>query len=319
MKKFLSSAFLFAFILFSCTEPSRDNPLDPLSPEYRGCVFQGKVLRLYNNLPLSGIVVQTDSRFSVTDEDGAFFFDRLLPGAHSFVFSGEGFRPETIDVVLKDDIDTVLRLDALPIFEEASLYSIHVRSPSQGGDRYELGLRARVSDPDGIPDICAVSAIFDSETLSLSFSDGTYGFIMTEDMFPDGDIRALEGIPFHFEAVDQSGAVNRSRDLYILRIMEETPMPISPANGDSVEYPVDLVWDSGLLPFPYHFKIEVYRIIPGMPEMRVFVVDSLPPEQQELRLTVHFVPGYYFWTVWYVDEFGNMSRSKEALFHVTEQ
>ncbi|MCD6382333.1 MAG: hypothetical protein J7L74_01795 [Candidatus Hydrothermae bacterium] len=319
MKKFLPIVALLILTFLSCTEPPRDNPLDPLSPEYRGCVFRGRVLRLYNNAPIEGILVQTDSRFCFTDGNGSFTFDRLLPGGHNFIFDGEGYMPETLVVTLKSDLDTTLRLDALPLFEEASLYTIHVRSPSQGGDRYELGLRAKVTDPDGMPDVSGVRAIFNSETLSLRFSDGIYGFIMTDDMFPGGDIRALEGVPFRFEAIDQQGALSRSRDLYILRIVEDAPWPISPANGDSVEYPVILLWDSGELPFPYHFRIEVYRIIPGMPEMRVFVVDSIPADQQELRLTVHFVPGYYFWTVWYVDEFGNMSRSKEALFHVTEQ
>ncbi len=317
MKFFHGAPVLLLLLLSSCSSPKRDNPFDPLSPDFKGCTIEGNVYHLYNNCPIEGATVLVNEQQCVTDRNGYFCFDNLLPGEYSIVTLKEGYQPDTQFVILNGaEKHVLIRLNGLPSFVNPRVITMHIWSPVHGGDIFLLFLSTYVEDPDGIYDISRVFSVFLDDTVELEYnSDSSYSCYIPEDSIPYGDIRSLEGVPIFFHAIDNTGAHSISDRTFISRIIEEIPFPVSPANGETIRLPVSFVWESAPLPYTFHHKLEVYMITGG-PDYLILEVDSIPSESTSFHYDAELQSGFYYWTVWYVDEYGNMSRSREALFYV---
>ena len=118
------------------------------------------------------------------------------------------------------------------------------------------------------------------------------------------------------EAVDFPGSKTISMPFFLTRIIGETPVAFSPANGDTTtdKFPT-FRWQLPQFTFAFTQRIEVFRLDAGFPTF-VTSIGKISSEARSQRSFVRLSPGTYFWTISVVDDFGNISRSKEATFTI---
>jgi hypothetical protein len=303
----------------------RDNPLDPDSSLFEeiGTVTGTVTTRFQPFQAIAGARVQLlpAGRSTTTDAAGAFSFPDTPPGTYSIVAEADGFAPDTVGVVLETNTGATVHvpLNGLPFFRTRRAYSIHVSRWWPPDDLYAATLAVEVDDPDGAADIARVA--YDIPDLALQDSlaggidSGRFETIIEATDLPGGSLHELVGHDIFFDATDDSGATARSEPVSVARVIEQTPVTISPQGLETVGPQPDLRWQTMALPYPHTYTVEVFRIIAGISTL-VWRREQIPSEQGSLAVTDSLSTGDHFWTLTAVDEFGDTSRSREASFRV---
>lgn len=320
----------FTLLLYNCDwDPPHDNPFDPDNPNYSSLgSLRLKVYPLdWHDAPLPGVTVLIPEleRFGITDENGEKLFeqipaDTLLVVAYRDLESEVIYARDSIEVIIKPSHTTFdsLRLDAVPFFDSTRVNSITVAEENQGEDttRTFARLTAWVRDPDGGVDLVKVEFRFLNmihDSLDYVPDSAYWRIDVPSGAFPDGDLSNTLLLPFEFEVFDR--AQNSSRDIATLARVINT-VPILRTSGNIPSTP-RLEWNYSLshqLPNTrsFHYLVRIYTADAD----QTVVVDTLTTPSE---FTLNWIdieeplpPRPYFWQVWVIDNFGNMSRSLPA-------
>ncbi len=316
--------FLLSIFLWQCSDPTRDNPLDPLSPHYNHySAIEGVVWSFYPPYrSIADVVVSVDSDRlqTLSDENGRFFFQRLGKSNHTLVASREGYAPDTlfVDASQAEVHKIEFHLDALPTFFDIRATSRHISRWWPTTDLYILDIRAVVRDEDGPTDIQTVYLKWPGnaqmDTLQLSDLNGQYRLALGNKKLPlpPADI---VGLPLRLVATDRPGHENISDVFFLHRIVQEIPVALSPRGLETTGGSPMLKWSATPPAFSYTFWVQLFRDDSGV-VTEVWEKKDIPAGQDSIAVTTPLPGGVYFWTVAVVDGFGNSGRSKEAAFQV---
>lgn len=312
-------SLLSTVLLLSCN-PKRDNPYDPLSPNYKGeGIVSGRVTNDIG-IPIHNALVSTipPKAATLTDSIGAFI---LYPdtGNCKLVASFTGYKPETTEIYLKANVvkNVSFYLDGIPVIKKTSAISSHEDKGFPIGEVYWVDVSAKVSDPDGMQDIDSVRLFvrMDSKDLNMYLSqvNNEYFATIPQDSCPQSNIDNLVGKAFVLYVVDKKGDISASSDFYVPRIIYSLPVPVSPATGDSVlPDSIPFIWQRIKVSFPVTYKLTIrdYASLDSVAgednitDTTTILPDSLRSQER------------YLWSVEGKDEFGDVSRSDKVFFIV---
>jgi hypothetical protein len=317
-----------ALFLSACSDAPRDNPLDPLSPQYQGnAMVSGKVSVLIQNTPVAQarVTCLQNGISVVTDSNGYYQFSKLDVGSLTLVCSKEGFVPDTQKTVLQAGTPQQIQfgLNGYPFVVSQNILTRKIDQyyPSP---QYFVDISASVSDPNGIEDVDSVWFVVDSMQFPMGYSLSTKMWQTTiyKYALPTNTIQWLVGQPLTIVSTDRSNARGTGTPFYVTRIIEEEATPISPSslNNDTTGSTPLLTWSPPDVTFSYSYTLVISVVNSGV-EGVVWTYAGLSFGKESLQFpsdnsTQPLSPGNYVWTISVVDQFGNYSRSKESSFVV---
>jgi hypothetical protein len=305
-------------------DASHDNPLDPESAAFTNSgMLTGKVLSFYQPYGgISGALVtfQPPGTATWTNSTGAFSIAGIPSGKVSLIASRAGYLTDTVEaeVSVGREVRVDIHLDALPVVGACQVIT---RKIDQWWPRpvYSAIVSSSVTDPDGLGDV--VGAMLQVDTLKLGMTyqpeSQTYQVTVNASALPQGSLEWLIGKPLTIIARDKLGASATGDAFSVTRIIQDAPLPTSPTALDTAAASPALNWLQPSLPFSYTYKLELFRLDQGLPT-QIWSVSNLPPLLVTYQYPDRLTAGLYFWTISVVDEYGNLSRSKEASFIVSE-
>lgn len=321
----------FALLLLSCEAP-RDNPLDPGASNYIGSQaslgsIAGKVSTLAN-APLTGVLVLTVPGYhgAMSNTQGTYMIENVPAGQYQVFCSSSGYEPDTLDVsvLALQQTNADFRLDALPVFQSFQVTSHYIYQGPQGPptEYYNIFARARLTDPDGNNDISKVTLLIeDWPDTTMSFnSDSTVGsqafYSVTITVSPGASLDSIKWKHFTCTAEDESGNSNATPPITIIRIFDDYPLGISPANNDPVSNSPTLLWEAFGEQFYFTYQTRIYR--QSAPTLIVWQASAIPPYETSATVDSPLVGDSYFWVVETFDEYGNSARSEPLNFQVPQ-
>jgi len=318
------SISLIIFSSFSaCLEDaSRENPLDPVNRNSH-IQISGQVLTFYHPrkaISQASILVQPGNFVVISGEDGNFRFNDLTPGDYTLICQAEGYQTDSTSINIQSSVDHTFLLDGLPQFEDISLQAHHRSRWFPLEEIYFIEIETLVNDPDGIGDIqsvvCEIPSMNFLDTLQAEIVAGIFSSTLFDSDLPVASVHQLIGRQMYFIVEDDYGTKTTSDAKFLTRIIEETPLLISPTELQSVEsYPINFQWERVSLSYPATLKIEIFQINIGI-AFKADEIDKIPIDDQNYHYSTNLNPGDYFWTINIVDEFGNSSSSREGTFQI---
>jgi len=318
-----------ALFLSNCADAPRENPLDPLSPQYQSnAALTGKAYVLNQNTPVAEArVTCLESGISVvTDSNGSYQFGKINAGTITLVCSKENFVPDTQKTVLETgssrQISFGLNGSPYVISQKILTRKIDQYYPSP---QYFVEVDASVSDPNGITDVDSVwFVVADTVLYPMDYSPSAKLFQTTifKYDFPTNTIQWLVGKPLTIRSKDRSKAISNSAPFTVTRIIENGATPTSPTslNNDTTGSTPLLMWSPPAVTFIYTYALSISRVDAGT-ETVVWTSSGVNLFNEQFQFpgdgSAQTLPsGDYVWTISVVDEFGNYCRSKEASFVV---
>jgi hypothetical protein len=331
MKQFTVTSLFYALMLISgCKDATRDNPLDPSSPQYINTAsVKGRVLLLNQN---SGIISASisslqDSVSVSSDADGNYSFNNLSVGTQTLVCTKGNFVPDTQQIVLQSRTtkEVTFELNGAPYVLSQNILTRKIDQyyPSP---QYFVDVTASVSDPNGITDVASVWFSVDTLLFPMNYSMSTKQFQITIYKYdlPTNTIQWLVNKPLRIRSRDQSNAINLSTPFYVSRIIENTATPTYPtintttSQKDTTGSTPLFQWSAPDVTFNYTYTLTLSFVLSDNVVWTYTKLNSsymqlqFPADSSGLILSA----GEYVWTISIVDDFGNYSRSKEAPFVV---
>ena len=319
--KWFSIALVLLFTLWGCEAP-RNNILDPRHPDYPYVTLEGTVETFTLRQPLEGVAVswQEGALQTVTDAQGGFRFEAILPSDGWLYFSKAGYFSDSAEVRWGDleKISLAPReLNALPVIDRMDVYSAVLDKPGSIPSEYFFVIEAEISDPDNDVDsvFWEVSELDSAGFLRFDFTDGRYkgfsGRLIDFDRFSEILI-----YDFRFSVRDKFARrveVGRSR---IRRVMREVISCRAPLGNAIVQTATPLLeWEPYDPGFAHSYRIEVFKRSGIFVEATPFwTKEAIPAGQQAFQIDQPLDVSEYTWVIWAVDEFGNRIRSSEANF-----
>lgn len=325
----ITTLTLFISLFFSSCidDASRDNPLDPQSPNYtKEGSLSGRIIIANQSSGISGVTVWNfnESISVTTDSLGNFSFGKLSAGMHRFVASKSNFLNDTFSVTINSGVasNVVRGLNGAPVvmFQRILTRKVDQFFPST---MYFVDIEAVVTDPNGVNDLNSVWFAVESYKFPLTYNPNNDKFISTLDKgaFPTNTIQWLVGKPLFIVSTDDSGAVNSGTPFYITRVIENAAVPLSPTNNEVLKPDsIFFSWSEPDVTFNFTYTVNV-SIVSGI-TYSVWTKSGLNATDQPLQFptdgSIQLSSGNYVWSVFIVDEFGNSSRSKEYPFSVVQ-
>ena len=319
---------LFALLLTACApDPARDNPFDPaVSSSASESYIEGWGFSYYEpRRPLRNITVTLNplGRFQVTGSGGRFRFDDVPAGEYLLVASRAGFVPDSLAVTLPEAgqiSNQNLFLNALPSVRRVALFSNHIDEIFPG-EFFQATVTITVSDSDGVGDISALRLEIPEVSLLKNFSPtsrpDSFTVSILDIELPQANLAPLVEIGCRVVLEDRAGARQVEGPFFLKRIIEETPLPLSPAAFDTTGPLLQLSWQRLHLPFDFTYEVEVFRLFGGV-AVPVFSRVDIAPEVLSLAYPDSLADGQYYWTAGVRDQLNNFSRSEEARFIVLD-
>lgn len=322
-------------VLAGCLgDAPHDNPLDPLSPGYRGeSVVAGRVTGLYPpfdgrgglRVRVTPLDAPTAAERSVTTApDGFFRVDGLPVGTYAVRAEGDGVAAafDTVAVAVGADASVNLRVDALPVVTTQSARTVHIERWVAPESVFRLEVEATATDPDRAADLVGAALVADGLGLRMALTEtapGRFAATLDAAALPGGRVQSLLGQALRIEAVDLAGNVGVGPPLALVRVIEQTPLALRPQVNDAppTPNPPTLEWrPEDSLPFAFTYRVDVSFVDAADVPNLVYERDGIPSTVVAHTLPDALPPGQYQWTVWVVDAAGNRSRSKPAGFRL---
>ena len=319
-------------------EPTHDNPIDPASPYYRRTGSLTVRVETLNHSPIrdATVIITELGRFGATNDSGFVVLEQLQPGnwwvrAYRDVIPEAIYGRDSVFVPIQAGVssDTLIQLNALPIFTGAGVYSV-TEGITDDERRYLLRFRASVTDPDGQADLSIVRWTADSvlvDTMQYQPDSAYWWSDLPADSFP-GQFEDALGTLFYFEALDQAGLATRSPATHLWRIIHDTPVLrsfVTDTAGVIIVQPLNLRFNyffardfSSPDSTQYNFLARIFDLTtPGLPVM-VYSVRIAPTIFNLIEHTIPdtLPPARYYWEVYVLDKFGNSSRSPQEEFTI---
>jgi len=317
-----------AIVFTGCVpDAPRDNPLDPQSPSYRNSTnVTGTVSTFYPPYqPIPDALVSIAQSSSseghlaaLTDQNGSFSINGLPQGEYLLVAKKVGFAADTVRVTVElgKQNRADFHLDALPTFSNISATTSHI-AQWWPGPIFQAEFAVSVSDADGASDIDSVILSVDSLIHAMSYSllDRRFHATLKAEELPGGSLEWLIGKQIFILARDRAGNISSSSPIFVTRIINETPVAVSPSGLDTASARPTLRWEAVYMAYSFTFDVAVVRIDAGLPTT-VWKQSNIPNTVTSTNVTDSLLSGTYYWTVAIVDDYGNRSRSREASFVV---
>ncbi len=302
----------------------RDNPLDPKSPLFRNTgIVSGTVLSYYApNQPLSQatIILLPNFRSVFTDENGKYRLSDVPAGSYTLLVQKTNYSSDSakIEVTAGQEIVRDFNLDALPLFVNPNVHSIHIsRWFPQPYDQFYLNVEVKVIDADGANDIDSVFLLNANlrviDTLKYQPQNDLYQSL--QDLTDRPLLGNLVGKPMYIKAIDKAGFFSISQEVFLHRVISQTPTLISPISLALVGNRPKLVWADANVNFTHTFEVNVFRADLPVPTP-AWSLGNIPMDSTSTTVTDSLPAGRYYWTVSIIDTFRNWSRSKEGSFQV---
>jgi len=312
-------------IIIACApDAPHDNPLDPaVNFESLRKIIRGQVLQKnapHFPLPDCLVFLKPGQEYAHSDANGLFTFSLTQPGMHSITCSKNGYDSLRISInadSLGDDIFRIY-LNGKPIVVSVKLYSEYIDQWWPDPVAF-LNAELIADDPDGVNDLADLYLTIGADSSEYKFShtarpDSFY--LRIEQLgLPGQNIVSLVGENIYVHLQDSSGSHIRNGPQQLVRVMDESPLPVSPTGLEITAPRPTFNWQSYFAAFPFTFEISVFHVSAGIP-MRIFYRRSLAPELTQFAFPDSLSSGTYFWTVGVRDQFQDLIRSKEASFIV---
>lgn len=301
-----------------------DNPLDPASRAFTNSgMLTGQVLSFYQ--PYGGIsgalvTIEPSGIATWTNSSGAFSTGDVPSGKVWLIASHSGYMTDTVEAEVSAgrEARVDIHLDALPIVGSCQVIT---RRIDQWWPRpvYSALVSGSVTDPDGFGDVAGATLQVDTMKFGMTYLPESQAYQVTVNAsnLPQRSLEWLVGKPFTIIARDRPGGSVTGNAFYVTRIIEDAPVPTFPTALDTAAASPELNWNQPSLPFFYTCKLELFRLDQGLPTL-IWSVSNLSASLTMYQYPDHLAAGLYFWTISVVDEYGNLSRSKEASFVVSE-
>lgn len=322
----LTVVLLFALSSACLNDADRTNPLDPDSPNFKNSGgISGQTLSYYSPFSaIAGVEVRLEPGPLLTTSDplGQFSFRDLPAAKYQIRASKDGYVTviDSVEVPLQQLAQISLNLDALPIMTSTAIASSHISRWWPQTDLFLLAATVRVDDLDGINDVATVELVIPDlsfvDTLSMTASPGVFQTQVLESQLPGRNLQDVLGREIVIRAWDRPGFSSRSTPHFVARIIEEVPITLSPQGLETVSTAnPTLQWQAVALPYRFTYHVELYRVDFGINNL-VWQHGEIDRAATEIIVSENLTAGTYFWTVAIMDDFGNMSRSKEASFQI---
>lgn len=305
--------FSILFIFFTLTSCYIDVPhMSQFDPENRFAKGNIKI-KCYDKLnnPLSDVkIVLNDSLISHTNDSGYFVFYNVLKGAVNLKFEKEGYSKIQMDTFLKPGITLNIdqQLNFIPVMETSYVYS-SIKRVNDIFDSlsYNVNYVLKVVEKDMMDDIDTVRINFNFGDfyIPIFYQDDylkcSLNFNQNNSPIPIYDLIGQNGVAY---LVDTYGEKVYSRDLMLIRFVENLPQIISPYEGEQ-------------LIFPYNFKFKVEKpsystfieiLILDQFE-KIILCDSLSVEDTLFVYPLPLKEGEYKFVIRNIDLFGNFSEN----------
>jgi len=321
--------FLMAGVLLIVSgcipDASHDNPLDPDSRAFSNSgTVTGNVLSYYQ--PYTGIsgvlmTLQPSGIAGWTNSAGAFSISGVPAGNVRIIASRAGYLTDSVDTkaIIGGEAKVDIHLDAMPVVGACQVVT---RKIDQWWPHavYSALISGSVTDPDGPGDVAGATLQVDTMRFAMTYVPAQQIFQATIDAasLPQGSLEWLVGKSFSVSARDRIGAAAVGKPFFVSRIIQEAPLPLSPTALDTAAASPQLLWAQLSLQFPYSYKIELFRLDQGVPSL-LWSVSNISSSLSSFQYPDQLSTGLFFWTISVVDEFGNLSRSKEGSFIVNGQ
>lgn len=312
-------------------DPERGNPLDPLSENYTDAgAIGGFVTSFYppfEGLPGVRVTAQAldagaTQLSSTSASDGSFTIPDVPEGQYEITAETVGYATvtDTVSVSVGSFEELELHLDGLPQIVDHLVRTDHISRWFPTDDLFRLVVDATVDDPDGLGDIGSVSFTvpdfnFTDTLAAVPGEPSRFTRTFEEEQLPT-TLQDLLGRTLQIEVRDRLGHAGFAPDAQIVRIIDPTPLALSPTFPDPVGPQPELTWRSIDLPFTFTYRVDVVFVPSAGQQTLVGSFDGLPASDTTWTVPTSLALGDYSWTVAVEDVFGNRSRSKEAGFRV---
>ena len=322
------TAFLAGVTLFvaGCFDGApRRHPLDPQGENFMDAGgLSVQVTSFYppqSGLSDATVRVSPGSFISQTDQDGRVFIPDLSTGTYTVTVEKDNFeaRTQSINIVNGATGELTIALPALPIFVNIDATTQHIsRWWPPPEEQYQLSINIIMEDNDGISDIESVAVEIPelgfTKNLTAQNEPGHYALVILENEL-SVSVASLLGRAIILSAQDRAGTTNVTSGLNLVRVIDQSPLAVAPQSLEvlSTTSP-QLSWEAVSLNFPFSYRVEIVRVDDNVQNLIWSMRDI---SSDSLSVTTAPLPtGQYFWTVSVADEFGNLSRSREAGFRI---
>lgn len=320
---------VFILLMAGCGEAPRDNPLDPQSPDFNNTgtvrIHAQRFYAPHQPLAEVALLISPPDLVRLTDSNGTFTLTEAAVGTLHVIASKPGFEPDTQHIVIKPRAlsEAFMRLNAKPVFEEVAVRSEHLSVWTAIENIYFMLVDASLDDADGKEDIVAVTMWSERfgkiGDLERGEARGDYHLQLRDDRLKEFSLFDLVGDRLWLEARDQPGTISVSPTVFLSRIIETTPTAKSPFGQSQVSSRPQFYWDGGRLSFRHSFRIDIDQIDENLRIAIPFDQRSgIPADSTSWQWQNDLPTATYKWTISIVDELGNLSRSKDASFQVTQ-
>jgi len=315
---------LVLFVLantFSCNAP-RNNPLDPLNPNYSYVSISGTIQTF--SLPytgISGVSVYWLPGNSVVNSDanGNFLINNIKPVDGKLIFQKNGLLSDTINVVWNNmqKLSYQINMNQIPQLDSISIYTVVINQFSPPGQTYQLFINAKISDKDNDLDSVYVQSADLNFKIPLSFDiiSKNYQTTLTTQDMNISDIEQTIGLNFNIIARDIFGREFLVGSEKVTRVIKSGVLIQSPANDTTVTTTPLLTWQRFTSGYPFTYMIQVYTNDFANSQL-VFQANAVSSDSVSYQISSPLAVKNYYWVIWIVDQFQNKSRSLPATFRV---
>lgn len=319
-KGILICILILGTIIFNSCDASRENPLDPNSKDNLLGTIQGTV-QTYSlpYTPITNVEVlwKPGSILVYTDNSGNFSVPNVKTENGLLIFRKDGFLSDTIQVDWNGTrkVNEQVNLNTIPTLDSLAIYTVVINVSDTSSQMYELIIRTKVKDPDN--DIDTVFVVNDQvgldKVMDFNVADKTYQSILTLGDLNLNDIEETLGLKFNFVIKNIAGYVYTLSGGSVTRVIKDRMAGLLPDSNQIISaLPFDLQWNGFSSGYSFHYIIEVYTNDVSNPQL-VLRQDNISSQVTSFSV-ISLDVGNYWWVVWIVDEFNNMSRSAPATF-----
>jgi len=310
---------MLAFILNSC-DALRDNPLDPNSGDNLLGSISGSV-QTYSlpYTPISGVEVywKPGNIMVLTDTSGSFKITNIRTEDGMLIFRKAGFHSDTILVNWNGTkkISEQVNLNSYPTLDSLAIYSVVINVSDTSSQMYQLVFSIKVTDLDN--DVDTIFVVNDQiglrKAMDFNIANKTYQSILTLEDLNLTDIEQTVGLKFNFLLKNILGEVYTLEGGTITRVIKNRILGLQPDGNKIISlFPFGLRWNSFHPGYSFHYAVEVFTNDVSNPQL---VLSQNNISSQDTTYNVDSLDtGDYWWVVWIVDDFNNMSRSAPATF-----
>ncbi|HSD62401.1 MAG TPA: hypothetical protein VLB50_01350 [Ignavibacteriaceae bacterium] len=254
---------------------------------------------------------------SYTNASGNFTIANIKTVDGFLLFRKEGFHTDSIKVNWKGTkkINEQINLNAYPVLDSLSIYTVVINVNDTTSQMYDLVISTKIQDVDN--DIDSVFVVNDpselNKVMDFNAAAKTYQTILTLQELHLNDLEETIGLQFNFRIKNILGETYNLNGGSVTRVIKNRMTGLQPDSNLIINnFPFNLRWDEFFAGYHFHYMVEVYTNDISNPQL---VIRQNNISSQETSFTVDSLgTDSYWWVIWTIDDFNNMSRSAPATF-----